>query len=55
MRGDGSGQFSEAAAVNVGMNPEAIQSGDLNGDGQIDLVVADGVPDQTVSVLLANP
>ena len=39
--------------VNVGTNPSAIVSGDFNGDGKLDLAVANQ-DDSTVSVLLGN-
>jgi hypothetical protein len=54
--GDGSGHFSLHASVKVGSAPIAITSGDFNGDGKVDLAVANdngGGPD-SVWVLLGD-
>jgi hypothetical protein len=53
--GDGSGNFTPAATptVAVGHNPYAIAVGDFNGDGNLDLGVAN-FSDGTVSILLGD-
>jgi hypothetical protein len=38
--GDGNGTFQSAQAVNGGQNPDGLASGDFNGDGKLDLAVA---------------
>ena len=47
------GQFVEASQYTVGKSPLAAVSGDLNGDGKLDLAVTNKV-DGSVSVLLGN-
>ncbi len=47
------GQFVEAPQFATGVNPQAVASGDLNGDGKLDLVVANSTSN-TISVLLGN-
>ena len=53
--GDGTGNFTPAATptVAVGHNPYSIAVGDFNGDGNLDLAVAN-FSDGTVSVLLGD-
>ena len=53
--GDGSGGFSPAAGspVAVGQNPFAVVTGDLNGDGNLDVVVANYLG-ASVTILLGN-
>jgi hypothetical protein len=51
--GNGNGTFQPAETTNVGGNPLAIASGDFNGDGPADLVVADSSTGK-VTVLLAQ-
>ena len=52
--GNGDGTFVvSVAAATAGNNPQSIASADVNGDGNIDLVVAN-FSDNTVSVLLGN-
>jgi hypothetical protein len=46
-------QFLEAPQYATGANPQAVASGDFNGDGTLDLVVANSTSN-TVSVLLGN-
>src|SRR5688572_13497401 len=45
--------FSPAVGYPAGANPQAVASADLNGDGRLDLAVAN-YSDGTVSVLLGN-
>jgi hypothetical protein len=51
--GDGTGNFSPAATptVTVGLSPYSIEVGDFNGDGHLDLAVANSA-DNNVSILL---
>ncbi|HET9307796.1 MAG TPA: Ig-like domain repeat protein [Candidatus Sulfotelmatobacter sp.] len=54
--GDGTGNFSLASSLFVGSNffsPVAVAIGDFNGDGKLDLAVAD-FNSNTVSILLNN-
>ena len=51
--GNGDGTFSVADNITVGNEPFGIAAGDLNGDGEIDLVVTNA-QDGTISVLLGN-
>jgi hypothetical protein len=51
--GKGDGTFSPAASLAVGAGPDSIVAGDFNGDGKLDLAVANGL-DATVSILLGN-
>jgi len=53
--GNGSGTFTQATGspITVGTFPTAVAVGDLNGDGHLDLVVANQT-DSTLSVLLGN-
>src|SRR5713101_8140523 len=44
--------FSPAVSYPVGANPQAVVTGDFNGDGRLDLAVANG--SSTVSILLGN-
>jgi FG-GAP-like repeat/Abnormal spindle-like microcephaly-assoc'd, ASPM-SPD-2-Hydin len=47
------GTFQPAVNYSVGNGPEAIQTGDVNGDGKADLLVLNST-DNTLSVLLGN-
>ena len=53
--GNGDGTFTQASGspVSLGQDLSAIVAGDFNGDGKLDLIVADGVAN-TVTVLLGN-
>ena len=51
--GNGDGTFQPQVTYAVGSDPIAIVAGDFNGDGHLDLAVANDV-DSTVSVLLGN-
>jgi hypothetical protein len=46
--------FLAAPLDPVGVNPVAVAVGDFNGDGMLDLVVADDTRPSTVSILLGN-
>jgi hypothetical protein len=52
--GNGDGTFTAAAPVTVGIGPESIVTADFNGDGKLDLAVANIQPPATVMVLLGN-
>ena len=58
MLNDGDGQMVEDARYAVGEQPRSVSLGDLDGDGDLDITVANGgpygSPDSTVSVLLNN-
>src|SRR2546428_13621074 len=45
--------FSPAVSYPVGVNPQAVVTGDFNGDGRLDLAVANQ-SSNTVSILLGN-
>jgi len=52
--GDGTGHFSQAATVSSGgSGPLSVTVGDFNGDGKLDLAVANFY-DNTVGILLGN-
>lgn len=53
--GDGDGGFSGASGspIEVGVNPRTVALGDVNGDGHLDLVVAN-YGDSTISILLGS-
>jgi len=52
--GNGDGTFTPAAPVPVGIGPESIVTADFNGDGKLDLAVANIQPPATVEVFLGN-
>ncbi len=52
--GNGDGTFTPAADVVVGVGPEALVAADFNGDGKLDLAVANIQPPATVQVLLGK-
>ena len=51
--GKGDGTFSLASSPSVGNNPIGLAAGDLNGDGNVDLITTNST-DGTVSVLLGK-
>src|SRR6516162_6029765 len=51
--GNGDGSFGSQSTYTTGTNPDAVAMGDLNGDGRLDLAVANR-DSNTVSVLLGN-
>src|SRR5712691_11729720 len=51
--GNGDGTFRPASQLTVGNGPAGVAVGDFNGDGKLDLAVAN-VNDNTLSVLLGN-
>ena len=51
--GDGDGTFQPPKDYAVGEDPTALVAGDFNGDGRLDLAVAD-TESNTVSILLGN-
>jgi hypothetical protein len=53
--GNGSGGFTAAAQspLSVGANPEFVAASDMNGDGKLDLIVANGSANN-VTILLGN-
>jgi hypothetical protein len=51
--GNGDGTFQDARNFNTGSYPSFVAVGDFNGDGRLDLAVANSGSD-TVSVLLGN-
>ena len=53
LRGDGHGGFAAAADYAVGDQPTSIAVGDINGDGQLDLAVANAGGDD-ISLLFGN-
>jgi hypothetical protein len=59
--GNGDGTFTAGPTYNVGLNPTAIATGDMNGDGILDLIVGNSIgfvvdnpAPSSVSVLLGN-
>jgi Bacterial Ig-like domain (group 3)/FG-GAP-like repeat/Cep192 domain 4/FG-GAP repeat len=53
LAGNGDGTFQPAAAYNVGARAESVAAGDFNGDGNLDLAVAN-FTSNTASVLLGK-
>jgi flagellin len=53
MLGNGDGTFKVRTTVQTGANPNSVTLGDLNGDGVLDIVTANG-GDDTASILLAQ-
>ena len=53
--GDGHGGFGSETAIVIRALPEAIATGDVNGDGRADVAVAHGLADGGISVLLGRP
>jgi uncharacterized protein (DUF2141 family) len=51
--GNGNGTFGSPTTLTTGTNPSSVAIGDLNGDGRLDLVVANA-GSNTVSVFLGN-
>ncbi len=51
--GNGNGTFRPAPSLTVGNGPAGVEVGDFNGDGKLDLAVAN-LNDNTLSVLLGN-
>ena len=56
MLGNGDGTFQPPVNYTVGENSKSVVVGDFNGDGKLDLAVANAanLPGNTVSVLLGN-
>jgi len=52
-KGDGTGAFLPAVAYAAGTNPNEVQVGDFNGDGKLDIAVAN-FGSNNVSILLGN-
>ena len=52
-KGDGTGAFLPAVAYGAGTNPNEVQVGDFNGDGKLDIAVAN-FGSNNVSILLGN-
>ena len=52
-KGDGTGTFLPAVAYGAGTNPNEVQVGDFNGDGKLDIAVAN-FGGNNVSILLGN-
>jgi len=55
--GNGNGTFAASVPYAVGSNPLSVTTGDFNGDGKLDLAVAnyfDGAGGNSVSVLIGN-
>ncbi|HTC94233.1 MAG TPA: FG-GAP-like repeat-containing protein [Terriglobales bacterium] len=52
-KGDGTGVFLPAASYGAGTNPNEVQAGDFNGDGKLDIAVAN-FGSNNVSILLGN-
>jgi hypothetical protein len=52
--GNGDGTFQAARNFAAGIYPESVAVGDFNGDGTLDLAVANNTVSGTVSVLLGN-
>jgi hypothetical protein len=52
--GNGDGSFQAARNFAAGSSPRSVAVGDFNGDGTIDLAVANYISSGTVSVLLGN-
>ena len=63
LRGDGAGNFGAASAISSGDRPSWLASADFNGDGRLDLAIANPFPaqiailhgDGTGTFTLANP
>ena len=49
----GSGKFVQSSTPSVGANPQAVTTGDFNGDGYLDLAVTNA-NSNTISILLNN-
>ncbi|HZR29381.1 MAG TPA: FG-GAP-like repeat-containing protein [Terriglobales bacterium] len=52
-KGDGTGAFLPAVSYGAGTNPNEVQTGDFNGDGKLDIAVAN-FGGNNVSILLGN-
>jgi hypothetical protein len=51
---DGSGNFGSNATYSVGSGPHCVIAADLNGDGEVDLITANGASSGTLTVLTNN-
>ncbi len=52
--GNGKGEFTSGSSLTVNSAIESLAIGDVNGDGQLDAVTANGSGQQTVSLLLGD-
>ena len=52
---NGNGSFAPAVNYNAGGNPKAVAVGDLNGDGKLDLVVANFMKTDGYEALVLDP
>jgi len=52
--GDGTGNFTLLSSLVTGTIPDSVAVGDFNGDGKLDLAVANGSSEGTVSILLGD-
>ena len=53
LKGNGDGTFGAPAAISAGMKPLGLAAADLNGDGKLDLVIADSGANGTGAVYVA--
>jgi hypothetical protein len=54
MTGNGDGTFSAPALFDAGYGPSSVVAGDWNGDGRLDVAVADGLGDHLLLLLTAR-
>jgi hypothetical protein len=53
--GDGTGNFTTASSLATGNAPQSVAVGDFNGDGRLDLAVANSLDDTVSALLLSAP